>query len=190
MQSKLILLCIVVAVVIGKPAFAQDSVAVKKITYYNTFMSGVLVGCGSCNQGKDFTFSFVTQHGVRVSPWIKVSAGLGMDVYSDWRLFPVTAGITIDPGDNKNSLYFHANAGHAWGRYLYQDQFWGQVEEQGGFTANLMLGYRIGNEKTSIYIQAGYKHQLAYLQGTNGFSSTEREYELNRFVLQFGFGFN
>jgi hypothetical protein len=175
--------------------YAQtDSVQAKKVTYYNTFMSGVLIGCGTCNSGKDFTYSALTLHGLRVSPGVSVAVGLGMDVYSDWRLFPVVGSITFESKRKKNSVYVQVNAGHAWGRYLLSNpDWWGQERSaEGGFTINPMLGYRIGNEKIRIYIQAGYKHQLAYTWDTysGGMSETFRSYRLNRFVMQLGFGFN
>jgi hypothetical protein len=192
MRNKIFALALLASTCLFNRTLAQtDSVQVNRITYYNSFVSGVLIGCGSCNAGKDFTFSFLTQHGITVTPWLKVSGGIGMDTYSNWRLFPLVVGVTLDPSDLKNAPYFQATAGHAWGRYLVKEYYWSdRTQEDGGFTASLMAGYRIGNEKTSIYIQAGYKHQLAYLKDSNGFSSAFREYELNRFVIQFGFGFN
>lgn len=192
MKNKIFVLVMLASICFVDRTVAQaDSVNVKRFTYYNSFVSGVLIGCGSCNEGKDFTFSFLTQHGVKVTPWMKVSGGIGMDVYSNWRLFPLVFGVTLDPSDLKNAPYFQVTAGHAWGRYLLKEYYWSdRTQEDGGFNASLMAGYRMNVENISLYIQAGYKHQFAYLKDSNDFSSASREYELNRFVIQFGFGFN
>jgi len=192
MRNKIFGLTLLASVWFFSQTFAQtDSSKVQKLSYYNSFVSGVLIGCGSCNEGKDFTFSFLTQHGVAVTPWLKIAGGIGMDTYSNWRMFPLVFGITIDPGKLKRAPYVQATAGHAWGRYLMKEYYWSdRTQEDGGFTASLMAGYRMNVENASLYIQAGYKHQLAYLKNSNEFSSAFREYELNRFVIQFGFGFN
>lgn len=175
--------------------FKTDSLPASKSRYYNSFVIGTLVGCGMCYEGKDFTFSFMTMHGIRVSPAVKLGLGMGMDVYTDWRLFPLVAGVTFDHERRRNSVYVQVNAGHAWGRYLLQDNWWGNdFTQRGGFTVNPMLGYRMGNERIRIYVQAGYKFQLAQTRAENvwgwGGNTVNREYELNRFVFQMGFGFN
>ncbi len=198
MKINVALFGVLAVVCIQYQSLAQeDSVAVKKITYYNSFVNGVLIGCGTCNAGKDFTYSALTLHGIKLASGVKFSAGVGMDVYSNWRLFPVVAGITLDAERKRNSLYFHVNAGHAWGRYLLRRNDWWSpsIVEKGGFTINPMLGYRIGNERMRLYMQAGYKLQLAYVwetyqQGWGGGYTSFREYELNRVVVQIGFGMN
>ncbi|MBX2966155.1 MAG: hypothetical protein KF845_08420 [Cyclobacteriaceae bacterium] len=172
-----------------------DSIPVQTSRYYNSFYAGAMVGCGLCYEGKDFTLSLLTMHGLRVSPGVKLGLGVGMDVYTDWRLFPLVAGVTFDKERRRNAMYLSINGGHAWGRYLLPDTSWwvSDFTGRGGFVFNPMLGYRIGNERMRIYVQAGYKHQLAYTKSENigawGGNTFTREYELNRFVFQMGFGF-
>lgn len=172
-------------------AFAQTDSLTRKRNYFNSFFSGTLMGCGECNSGKDFTFSFITQHGVKFKSGIKLSGGTGLDVYDNWRIFPLVAGFTFDKEKRTNGLYFHVNTGYAFGHYLKVSP-WETGEEihKGGFTINPMLGYRIGNEKLRVYVQAGYKYQDAsfsidYTDFGYGYS---RDYNLKRFVLQMGFG--
>jgi hypothetical protein len=66
------------------------------------------------------------------------------------------------------------------------------IRETGGFTVNPMIGYRIGVDRIRIYIQAGYKYQVADLDYEYpdwwGYSQSSKHYEFNRFVIQLGFG--
>lgn len=194
MRIKILLLCVLFLRFIPAALAQNDSLKIKPV-YYASFVNGVMIGCGTCNNGKDFTYSVLTLHGIKFPSGIKIGIGVGMDVYSDWRLFPLVAGITFDQEHKKNALYFHVNTGHSWGRYLPENYGWwgSELAAQGGFTCNPMLGYRIGKDNMRIYIQAGYKLQLAYTTnryaGGWGGNEMKRDYELNRFVVQFGFGF-
>lgn len=187
---------LVIGLAFSQPGFAQtDSVTVSNTRYFNQFATGALMGCGYCPRGKDFTLSVMTMHGARLSPTIKVGLGVGMDVYNEWRLFPLMAGIIFDREQRHNAFFLQINAGHAWGRFLVPESWWASdFKEQGGFTFNPMLGYRIGKDKLRIQLLAGYRHQAArttlHNMGAWGGNTTKREYELNRFVFQLGFGFN
>lgn len=161
--------------------------------YFNTFLSGALIGCGDCITGKDFTFSFVTHHGIAFANGSKLSAGAGMDVYSNWQLFPLLLGFTYDKEQRSNAFFFHVNSGYSFGRYLDIDpDNVSGFSQQGGFTINPMIGYRIGKEYIRLYIQAGYKYQRARtsFSGSGWGYSYSREYDLNRFLILMGFGFN
>ena len=169
--------------------------SLKKSRYFNTFFSGALIGCGDCNSGKDFTLSFVTMHGIKFPTGIKLSAGAGLDVYSDWRLIPILIGFTIDKEQKPNGLFLHFNSGYSFGRYLNLNPYeQGELMQEGGFTINPMIGYRIGAEKIRLYVQIGYKYQHAYYRldyANFGYPySYSRESNLNRFVVQMGFGIN
>lgn len=185
-------LTVLVFVLSVQLATAQTDSLKQNHRYFSTFLSGALIGCGNCSNGKDFTFSFVTMHGVEFKSGIKLAAGLGLDTYYDWRLFPVVIGITFDKETKPNAVYFHVNAGHAFGRYLlanpYEEDF---ITSRGGFTINPMVGFRIGNEKIRLYVQAGYKFQKAsFTIDYSEFYKYSRDYEMGRFVVQMGFGLN
>ena len=81
--AKRALLVVVTMSFWGSVAAQSDSLQKVKPLYFNSFVTGALIGCGNCTSGKDFTLNFTTIHGMRVSPGIKVGIGLGMDVYSD-----------------------------------------------------------------------------------------------------------
>ncbi len=173
-------------------AVAQTDSLKQQGKYFNTFLSGALVGCGNCTSGKDFTLSFVTMHGLEFRSGIKLALGLGIDTYYDWRLFPVLIGVTFDKEEKPNAVFFHVNAGHSFGRYLLARPFEEDyLKSHGGFTINPMLGYRIGNDKIRLYVQAGYKFQKAsfIIDYSNNFYYS-RDYEMGRFIVQMGFGLN
>lgn len=162
--------------------------------YYNTFMSGALVGCGDCNRGKDFTLSFTTFHGIVWKSGVRLAVGGGLDVYNDWRMIPVLLGITYDMQKRTQGFYIHLNSGYSFAQYLQEEPGeFVEIKDEGGFTVNPMLGYRVGLDKIRIYIQGGYKYQKAftgiYYDSFWGSPySIERKYELQRFVIQMGFG--
>lgn len=188
---------LIIAVLFGGGVLtAQVDSLDRKIRYYNTFMSGTLVGCGECVRGQDFNFSFVTFHGLSLKSGIKAGVGAGLDVYNDWRMYPLLAAFTIDKGRRRNALYLHINSGYSFGTYLPQ-QDWGEpiYDDKGGFTISPMIGLRLGRDKMRVYMQAGYKYQhskvSADFQNWWGWLySYSRAYDLNRFVFQFGFGIN
>jgi len=179
---------------LSKFSFAQtDSLVVSDKRYFNQFTTGALIGCGYCPRGKDFTLSVMTMHGARLTPTVKVGLGVGMDVYNDWRLFPLMAGIIFDREQRNNSFFLQINAGYAWGRFLAPEPWWASdFKERGGFTFNPMFGFRIGKDKLRIQIQTGYKYQAARTTLENisawGGNTTKREYDLNRFIFKLGFG--
>lgn len=185
---------LIVSLVFSKTSFAQtDSLAVRHVRYFNQFTTGALIGCGYCPRGKDFTLSIMSMHGARLSPTVKVGLGVGMDVYNEWRLFPLMAGIIFDREQRNNAFFLQINAGYAWGRFLAPEPWWASdFKERGGFAFNPMLGYRIGKDKLRIQLLAGYKYQAARTTLNNigawGGNTTKREYDLNRFIFQLGFG--
>jgi hypothetical protein len=177
-------------------AAAQTDSLAQKVRYYNSFMSGALIGCGPCINGKDFAFSFTTFHGLAWKSGIKLGAGAGLDMYADWRMVPVMVGFTFDEGRRKNAVYLQINTGYSFGKFLPVEEGSAPLlNDKGGFTVNPMVGFRMGNDVLRVYIQAGYKYQHAlvnadYQQWWGWLYSYSREYDFNRFVVQLGFGLN
>lgn len=192
MTIRLILACLLVS--LGHNLIAQQDSVRQRVSYYNSFVAGTLIGCGECANGKDFTFSFLTLHGVKFPAGVKVALGAGMDVYNDWRLFPLVGSITIDRELRDNAVYVQLNSGYSWGRYIYPLENEINLQQTGGFVVNPMIGYRVGRGKSRIYIQAGYKFQYANVSYTPAWwwgppPTITREYDLSRVVVQMGFGF-
>jgi len=191
MNLRLAVFCLLMVIASG--VCGQADSLKRKASYYNAFFSGALIGCGECANGKDFTFSFLTLHGIKLKSGVKLALGAGMDVYHEWRLFPLVGAITIDREQHENALYVHLNAGYSWGRYLEDLESEVSLNQRGGFTVNPMIGYRIGKGKSRLYIQAGYKLQYANVSYSPAWwwgpvPTITREYDINRVVVQMGFG--
>lgn len=152
-----------------------------------------MVGSSEDADEKDFSVSFMTIHGVKFNSGIKVGVGVGLDTYYQLKVFPVLFSLTFDQERNRHGLFVQLNGGYSFVRYT-GDAIFGEidVDETGGFVINPMLGYRMKIENMRIYLQAGYKYQtveLAYnYPSWWGPAESSREYELNRFVVQLGFG--
>ncbi|HRJ28408.1 MAG TPA: hypothetical protein PLV21_11320 [Cyclobacteriaceae bacterium] len=192
MTIRLIIACLLVS--LGNNSFAQQDSVRQRVSYYNSFVAGTLIGCGECANGKDFTFSFLTLHGIKFPTGVKIALGAGMDVYHDWRLFPLVGSITIDSELRDNAVYVQLNSGYSWGRYIYPLENEIYLRQKGGFVVNPMIGYRVGRGKSRMYIQAGYKFQYANVSYTPAWwwglpPTITREYDLSRVVVQMGFGF-
>jgi hypothetical protein len=175
-------------------ALAQTDSLRSRVNYFNMFASGALMGCGQCNNGKDFTLSITTVHGIGFKSGIKVSLGTGLDTYYNWRMIPLLAGFTLDKGVRQNSFFLQLNSGYSFGRFLEIESFDGvTLDQRGGFIFNPMVGYRIGNEKVRLYVLTGYKYQNARIDFSSMWGwphSYSREYDLSRVVIQLGFGIN
>jgi hypothetical protein len=182
---------IIVFLLLWQIGSAQTDTTKHTSRYYNTFFSGALIGCGDCIYANDLTFSFVTFHGIAFVSGSKLSAGAGIDVYSNWQMFPLLLAYTIDREKRSNAMYFHINSGYAFGRFLEVDPDNASgFSQRGGFIINPMIGYRMGNDRIRLYVQAGYKFQKASAMWGWVPTSFSREYDLNRLVVQLGFGFN
>lgn len=152
-----------------------------------------MIGSSEDADEKDFTLSVTTIHGIKFNSGMKVGIGVGLDTYYDLKVFPIIASITLDQELKKHGIFVQLNGGYSFARYIDRQE----IEEidtdaKGGFTINPMIGYRIIVEKTRIYLQGGYKYQVAEINYDYpdwwGFSQTSKHYELNRFVIQLGFG--
>lgn len=191
MKNVAIALLAVLCMNIGQ---AQPDSLKRQSKYYNMFASGAMIGCGQCNNGKDFTLSITTLHGIAFKSGIKVSVGTGLDTYYNWRMIPLLAGFTLDKGARQNAFLLHLNSGYSFGRFLEIESFDGvTLDQRGGFTFNPMVGYRIGNEKVRLYVLAGFKYQNARIDFASSWgwpNSYSREYDLSRVVFQLGFGIN
>jgi len=175
-------------------AIAQVDSLQKKVKYYNSFVSGVMIGSIEDADEKEFTISFTTIHGIKFNSGIKVGIGVGLDTYYGLKVFPIMASITLDQERKQHGLFVQLNGGYSFVRYTKDPQFYEEIDinEKGGIMINPMIGYRIKVENIRIYVQGGYKYQVAELHYEYpdwwGYSQSSKHYELNRFVIQLGFG--
>jgi hypothetical protein len=176
--------------------FAQtDSLAVSKnrIHYYNNFIIGGLLG--KSEQGTGASFSMV--HGIRINR-LALGGGIAFDAYREWKTVPLFGSLTFDFARIKNSAFFiQMNAGYAKAWDVKKDSFEPVYDELSGKgMLNSMIGYRLLLHRYSIYINAGHKFQrIEYSYNPTPWSSvpgsnTFVEEDINRVVIQVGFGFN
>lgn len=144
----------------------------RKVEYFFNVQFGSLVGCNDCEQGKDFTFSTATQHGVLIGKKLRTSLGIGFDSYLNWQTLPLYASASWDliGNRNANSVYVQLNYGwaHPWfvrtGQYAYytSDPF---TSVDGGRMINPQIGYRIKYYDLRIALSLGYKYQQINYKG-------------------------
>lgn len=149
----------------GVTAFAQhddqDSLSMRKIEYYFQFQSGALIGCTSCSDGKQISFSGSTTHGIKIGRKLRVGAGVGLDSYFEWNTMPLFGSISWDLIGKKNVLFVEMNYGGAlasWRPIDYQE--YGFQKTNAGKMYSYGLGYRIRYEKIRISMGVGRKTQL------------------------------
>lgn len=174
------IICILITV---KNAAAQDSLhrtqpepqrlesapASKYVGYFFAVQAGTLIGCNSCDQGKDVTFSGSTIHGVTVGKKFRAGLGLGIDSYQNWQTLPVffMASWDVIGNKNKNALFIQLAYGgaHPWfvrngayGNYMYDPY----SKISGGRMINPQLGYRIKYHDLKLSFVVGYKFQRIF----------------------------
>ena len=161
---KLIVL-LISTLITGVAAFAQhdaqDSLSKRNIEYYFQFQSGALIGCTSCSDGKQISFSGSTTHGIKIGRKLRVGAGVGLDSYFEWNTMPLFGSVSWDLIGKKNVLFVEMNYGGAlasWRPIDYQD--YGFQKTNAGKMYSYGLGYRIRYEKIRISMGVGRKTQL------------------------------
>src|SRR5688572_3967902 len=152
-----------------------------------------MIGSSEDDEGKDFSVSFITIHGIKFNSGLKIGVGVGLDTYYDLKAYPILASITLDQVLEKHGFILQLNGGYSFVRYTRDPQFEEiDIDEEGGLMINPMFGYRLKVENMRIYVLAGYKYQVAELYYKYpdwwGSSESSKHYELNRFVIQLGFG--
>jgi hypothetical protein len=164
----------------------------RKLVYYNSFLAGGLLG----EPGKGSGLTLSTTHGIRIKRF-SLGAGVGFDSYFDWKTLPIFGSVTFDFGKIKsNALFLQFNAGYAEAWLIEDNELWmPEYRDYGGTMVSSMIGYRITKERFSLYMLAGHKFQRAHssyeAEPWSSFApqfSTFVEEEMNRLVVQIGFG--
>ncbi len=155
---------LIINLIIGASSFAQpigqDSISKKKIEYYFQFQSGSLIGCNSCSDGKQISFSGSTSHGVKIGKKLRVAAGVGLDSYFEWNTMPMFGSVSWDLIGKKNVLYVEMNYGGALASWKPLDfQEYGYQKTNAGRMISYVVGYRIKYDEMRISIGLGQKNQ-------------------------------
>ncbi len=191
MKTSLLLLFVCVNLVAAAQTVDVE-VPKKKVTYFNTFLAGGLMG----EEGKGTGVTLSTVHGVRLKR-AAFGAGIGFDSYFDWKTLPVFGSVSYDFGRIKsNALFVQFNAGYSEAWLVREEDSWmPQYRDYGGTMIASSLGYRISKERYSLYLMVGHKFQRAnYSYEPEPWSSfapvfrSRVEEDMNRLVVQIGFG--
>lgn len=173
--------------------FAQtDSAAAPSFKYYNSFLSGGLIG----KDDYGTTLSLSINHGVRLHK-VGFALGAGYDQYLQWKSLPVFAKASYDLFTLKSNAFFvELNGGYAWTKRLVSDNDALNYSNGGGIILNPMVGYRINAGKFSLYLTGGYKYQRNryeesprwWIWGYPGASKSSVQQDMSRLCLQLGIG--
>ena len=148
-------------------------------------------------KGKGTGVTFSTIHGVRLKR-AAFGVGVGFDSYLDWKTLPIFGSVNFDFAKIKsNALFVQFNAGYAEAWLVRDEDSWTpQYRDYGGTMVASSLGYRITKERFSLYVMAGHKFQRAHISYEaelwSSFAPVFRsrvEEDMNRLVVQIGFGF-
>lgn len=172
-----------------------DSLTVekRKVVYFNNVLAGGLFG----ESGQESGLSLSTTHGIR---WgrMALGAGVGFDSYLHWKAVPFFGSISVDLARIKqNAFYFQINAGNSFAEKINRETWLFDYREYGSTMIGTTAGYRINTDKLTLYIAAGHKFQRVHYSYNPSPWSSEWggstffvEEDMNRFLVQIGFGWH
>jgi hypothetical protein len=139
----------------------NDSLRAKKVEYFFQLQTGALVGCNSCGDGKQVSFSSAFSNGVKIGRKLRVGAGFGLDSYFNWNLLPVFGMASWDLIGKKNVLFVDLNFGNAIAGWRPEaiDEY-GYTDSRYGNMYSYSIGYRIKYEQMRIAVGVGQKTQF------------------------------
>lgn len=180
----------------------SDSLRKGRVEYYFQFQSGALVGCNSCDNGKQVSFTSSFINGVKIGRKLRVGAGFGFDSYVDWNIVPFFASASWDLIGKKNVLFLQFNYGDGIGGWRpVQYEEYGLIDSEFGKMYSYSVGYRIKYEQLRITLGIGQKTQMVttnyeyptyylrnnlYVQGDP--SRTEIKNQMNRLAVFMAIG--
>jgi hypothetical protein len=145
---------------------AEVSASAKKVNYFFNVQVGSLVGCNDCDNGKDFTFSAATVHGVSFGKKLRVGLGIGFDSYLNWQTLPLFGQASWDliGNKNRNALFLQLAYGWAHPWFVKSSAYANYLTDpfssvEGGRMINPQIGYRIKYYDLRIAFSVGYKYQ-------------------------------
>lgn len=168
---------------------AQSDSSSTKVSYFLSMQSGGLLGKKGI--GASLTTSFM--NGIRFKR-LSAAAGVGYDVYPEWRAVPFFGSVGLDVIKKRNhafSLNVQSGYAKAWNPEINEQQ--SDYSQEGGFLFHPFAGYRLTSGNMTISFTAGYKLQnLRYVatprwQGWGNRITVDRDME--RLSIQMGIGF-
>src|SRR5690606_3873217 len=107
------------------------------IHYYNSFLSGGLIG----EQAKHASLSFTMLHGIRIKR-MALGVGIGHDSYIQWRAYTLFGSVAVDVLNNgKRAFFLQGNAGYAKMKFRASAEHNPTFDSDGGLMIQSMAGY-------------------------------------------------
>lgn len=133
------------------------------VAYYFDIGMGMLTGCADCTNGREFTISMATTHGITVGRKTRIGAGVGVDTYLGWKAVPLFGSVSYDLAGTKNTHAIFVQGQYGWG-YTWRDSLPYELapnEVKGGIMFAALMGYRVKYHDLRIAISTGFKQQTA-----------------------------
>jgi hypothetical protein len=138
----------------------KDSIK-STIGYFVAVSSGSLIGCKTCNGGKQITASTSVLQGITLRDRLRVGMGVGLDSYLALQTLPVYGSVSWDVIGNKKRNAMVAQFSYGWAKPMpgKTDQEYGYTKSAGGRMVNPQIGYRVRYGDLMISLMVGQKYQ-------------------------------
>jgi hypothetical protein len=133
-------------------------------------------------------YSLSVSGGYSVKPWLSLGIGGGIDNYyaeEGYDMYPVFAEARVYFYKKNLTPYFAMRSGYA---FASPDEDRGQIQAQGSWFYNPVLGLRLGGGKPHVDLFAGVRLQSAFYETLTSQFRSEREIDFRRY--DFGVGIN
>ncbi len=188
-----VILSVVILLAVATTASAQKKDTTRfKPHYYGMFLNGAQIGCTDCDLNNKVTISAYLINGVQFSKRFSTGIGVGFDSYEQWKTMPVFLHLSQKIISRKNGLSVQLNGGYS---FAWMDKLGYELpnlKQQGGLMVHYALTYQYELEKVRLLFSVGMKQQTVWYsyryEWTSQYNQTKNIQDLNRFVVQVGFG--
>ena len=188
-----IIFSVVTLLVVATNAFAQKKDTTQfKIHYYGMFLNGAQIGCTACDLDNKVTVSAYLINGAQLSKRFSSGVGVGFDSYDQWKTMPFFLHLSQKIAGRKNGLSVQLNGGYSFAWMDKPGYELPNLKQQGGLMLHYALTYQYELEKKRLLFSVGMKQQaVSYsyrYEWSTQYNQTSNILDLNRFVVQVGFG--
>ncbi len=163
----------------------------KKRGYINITEINYCPGIGSSNSG-NYSLGFRTVNGYQLNEYLSLGIGLGIDANKIQTLLPITFDLRATILKGIVSPVFNVNIGYAYLLNNKNSNYYSELN--GGLIINPSFGIKTYISKNTAFLfNIGYKMQWTtatidlYSVGSNGFITTQSQYQFLSFNTGFSF---
>ena len=135
----------------------------KRLEYYFDLGMGMLTGCSDCPNGREFTITMATTHGIIWGRKTRIGGGVGVDTYLGWKAVPLFGSVSYDLAGTKNTHAIFVQGQYGWA-FTWRDTLPFELtptDQKGGVMLAALIGYRVKYHDLRIAISTGFKQQTA-----------------------------